>query len=50
LKGLVAGNIKKVRLEHLANEGIQLYKDLTKAAKTLKSADGLSEEEGGSRD
>jgi hypothetical protein len=50
LKGLVAGNIKKVRLEHLAGEGIQLYKELTKAAKTLKSTDGLSEVEGESRD
>ncbi len=50
LKGLVVGNIKKVRLEHLSSEGIQLYKDLTKAAKTLKSSDEIPEVEGESRD
>lgn len=43
MKGLAEGNVTDLRLERLALEGIQLYKELNKGSKSLKSLDGPSE-------
>ncbi|MCX6277634.1 MAG: hypothetical protein NT004_06030 [Bacteroidetes bacterium] len=46
LKTLAEGNVTNDRLERLAKEGIQLYKELNKAAKPLKSQYILSDGDG----
>jgi hypothetical protein len=45
LKDLTAIHVSEVRQERNANEGIQLYKELTKTTKSLKSKTDFSEVE-----
>ncbi len=43
LKDIPEIHVSQARVERLANEGVKLYKEFNKAAKTLKQADGLSD-------
>jgi hypothetical protein len=42
LKDIPDVHVSQARLERLATDGIRLFKELSKSAKALKSADGLS--------
>ena len=45
LKDIPDVHVSQARIERLANEGVKLYKELTKAAKYLKSAEDLQNAE-----
>ena len=46
LKDIQQINVSRPRMERLANTGLKLYKELTKAAKSFKSAESSSASEG----